>query len=93
MKIDIKPEAKPIKKRPYKLAHCYPPMCTPPTVKLSNGCLSAEGRGVALGGKQRVRCYHLIPTPPLRQTPNEAKGGSPYREFIRLTSFKVYLDV
>ena len=52
-------------------------MCTPSAENLSNGCLLAEGRGAALGGKQRVRCCHLISTPPFRQTPNEANGGSP----------------
>ena len=37
-----------------------------------------------LGGKHRVRCCHLILTPPFRQTPNEAKGGSPYGKLLRL---------
>ena len=31
-----------------------------------------------LGGKSRVKCCHLILTPPFRETPNEAKGGRPY---------------
>ena len=32
-------------------------------------------------GKQRARCCHLIPTPPFRLTPNEAKGVVPNKEF------------
>ena len=32
-----------------------------------------------LGGKHRARYYHLLLAPPFRLTPNEAKGGSPYK--------------
>ena len=47
--------------------------------------LSHGGRErCSLGGKQRVRCCHLISTPQFRQTPNEAKGGSPYGKLLRL---------
>ena len=32
-----------------------------------------------LGGKHRARYCHLLLDPPFRLTPNEAKGGSPYK--------------
>ena len=32
-----------------------------------------------LGGKHRARYCHLLLAPPFRLTPNEAKGGSPYK--------------
>ena len=36
-----------------------------------------------LGGKHRARYCHLLLVPPFRLTPNEAKGGSPYKEFSK----------
>ena len=38
-----------------------------------------------LGGKSRVKDVTLFLTPPFRQTPNEAKGGRPYK-LLRLVT-------
>ena len=43
----------------------------------SFGLLFPKWERWGLGGKQRARCCHLVPAPPFRVTPNEAKGGSP----------------
>ena len=40
-----------------------------------------------LGGKFRVKAVTLFLTPPFRQTPNEAKGGSPYKQLSMALCF------
>ena len=43
----------------------------------SFGLLFPKWDRCGLRGKQRARCCRLIPAPPFRLTPNEAKGGGP----------------
>ena len=52
------------------------------------GCCFPKWERCGLGGKQRVRFCHLIPTPSFRETPT--KGVRPYKEFLRLLCFKMF---
>ena len=49
----------------------------------SFGLLFPKWERCGLGGKQRARCCHLIPAPPFRLTPNEAKGVVPKKELSK----------
>ena len=49
---------------------------------------------MTLGGKQRARYYHLLLAPLFGLTPNEAKGGSPYKRVsMALKLLKCFLKV
>ena len=79
--------------RNWTLSPTTTPKCCLPNAhhcqQKSFGLLFPKWERCGLGSKQRTRwCCCLIPAPPFRLTPNEAKGGSPYKGCLTLFVLK-----